>query len=226
MVKRWLAVCLMVMVVMPGVSALAEDEPELGALFDGIRERYGSLSGLTMPYTREVVTRSMSMLGTKGGGDTASGRIFFKAPHFLRMEQASPRVELLVTDGGTIWWYVPDERVVHRHSADRFGQELRLLNDIFQGLLTVEERFAVSYGGEEGGYEQIVLRPDPPWEEIDHVLISVSPDYRIRKVAIHNMLGSVTTFTLDEPEPKTSFPEGFFRFTPPEGVRTVENGDE
>lgn len=224
MVKRWLVVCLMVM---PAVLVHAGDEPELGALFDGIRERYGSLAGLTMPYTREVVTRSMSMLGTKGGGDSAAGRIFFKSPHFLRMEQASPRVELLVTDGETIWWYVPDERVVHRNSADRFGQELRLLNDIFQGLLTVEERFAVSYGGAaEDGSEQIVLRPDPPWEEIDHVVIGVAPDHRIRKVAIHNMLGSVTTFTLEEPEPKTSFPEGFFRFVPPEGVRTIVNGEQ
>ncbi len=198
-------------------------EDTLSHILQEIKNRYGGAPGLFVPYTREVITRSMSMLGTSGGGDLASGIIYFKSPHFLRLDQEKPAPEKLIANGNTLWWYVPKKQEAHRYQAKDFGKELRLLSDIFRGLSDVKDSFKVSLGGktEKGDYE-LVMVPDPPWREIDRIALTVSPDYDIRTVRIFNALGSVTKFNLGDFSLKKTFEKGFFEFTAPPGVTVIE----
>ena len=59
---------------------LAEDA--LSNILQGIQNRYGMTSGLSVPYTREVMTRSMSMLGAQAKGGSGIGRHLFQIPSF------------------------------------------------------------------------------------------------------------------------------------------------
>ncbi|MBP1741134.1 MAG: hypothetical protein H6Q48_3427, partial [Deltaproteobacteria bacterium] len=61
MVKKYWIVLLAVLSLLPW-KALAAD-PALSTILDGIRKRYGLVSGLTLTYEREVITKSMAMLG-------------------------------------------------------------------------------------------------------------------------------------------------------------------
>lgn len=200
-------------------------EESLSRILEGIKERYSRLPGLSAEYTREVVTRSMSMLGGKASGDQAAGALFFKTPCFLRLDQKSPSSEMLLTDGKALWWYTPKKGEVHRYDASKLGKELSLLSDIFRGLVRVGERFEatlVSDDPREGS--QIELRPTPPWEEIDRVVLTVSPSHEIRGVDIVNSLQTVTRFTISNLQGKGDFQEDFFQFTVPEGVKLIREG--
>ena len=44
-------------------TALAGDD--LPQVLDGLKKTYGHLDAISIPYTREVITRSMSMLGAR-----------------------------------------------------------------------------------------------------------------------------------------------------------------
>ena len=57
-------------------AVFAKDD--LSTILEGIRGKYGNLPGLSVGYTREVITRSMSMLGDKVKGDVA--RCFSNLP--------------------------------------------------------------------------------------------------------------------------------------------------
>ncbi len=196
---------------------------DLSNILEGIRGKYGHLTGLAIDYTREVVTRSMSMLGNQIKGDLAEGRIYFRPPYSMRLEQKTPQPETIIVDGDTLWWYVPQKKEAHKYPFKDFGKELRLLSDIFRGLTKVEENFKVEMGAtnEQGEY-QIQLTPDPPWQEINRILLTVTKEYDIGVVNIHNQLGSITRFTLDSLTQKEKFDKGFFRFVLPEGVRLVD----
>jgi outer membrane lipoprotein-sorting protein len=202
-------------------SAFAGDE--LSKILESIRGKHGHLPGLTIGYTREVVTRSMSMLGNQIKGDLAKGRIYFRPPYSMRLEQKTPEPETVITDGETLWWYVPHKKSAHKYSFQEFGKELRLLSDIFRGLTRMEEKFKVEMGAvTERGEYQIQLRPDPPWEEIERIMLTVTRDYDIHVVNIYNQLGSITRFTLDSLVVKEKFDEGFFQFVLPQGVKLVD----
>jgi outer membrane lipoprotein carrier protein len=198
---------------------------KLSGILEGIRDKHNNLPGLTVNYTREVITRSMSMLGNQVKGDLAAGRIYFKPPYFLRLEQATPKAETIIANGETLWWYIPEKKQAYQYPFLKFGNELKLLSDILRGLARVEENFQVAMlMEEEQGAYKIELRPDPPWQEIDRIVLTVTGVYDIRQVDIHNQLGSITRFKLKGLVEKENFDRDLFRFTVPEGVELVKEG--
>ena len=216
--KMLLMVLLLILLGHPPVFG----EDVLSNILSGIKDRYGSTSGLSVPYTREVITRSMSMLGNQAQGDLASGVIYFKPPQFLRLDQEKPGQETLMANGDILWWYIPQKKEAHRYRAVDFGRELRLLGDIFRGLADVKESFQVQLEQKhENGDHEIVLIPDPPWQEIDRISLTVNPDHDIRRVRIFNALGSVTRFNLGDFTLGKTFEKGFFEFVAPPGVKVI-----
>lgn len=188
-----------------------------------LRAEYGDLPGFCVDYRRTIQTASMALLGGGAGeGDLATGTIYFMPPHFLKINQETPKREVVTTDGKTLWWYIPDKKKVHRYDSDEIGKELRVLADIFQGLKEVDASFKVFWDGHtERGDEKIRLVPDPPWSQTDHISISVTQGCRLRAIEIHNTVGNVTRFELHNLEPKHSLEPGFFSFSAPQGVQVI-----
>ncbi len=219
-----------ILLLIPALILLAHPpvfaEDTLSNILQGIKDRYGTSSGLSVPYTREVITRSMSMLGNQAKGDLASGIIYFKPPHFLRLDQEKPGHEIIIANDNILWWYIPDKKEAHRYRAKDFGRELRLLSNIFRGLAEVKDSFKVQLQEkDEKGDDQIVMVPDPPWQEIDSIALTVSPEYEIRAVRIFNALGSVTRFDLGNFTIGKTFEKGFFEFVAPPGVKIIVEGN-
>lgn len=202
--------------------AAAEDP--LVKILEGIKKNYASLEGLTVPYERDVVTQSMAMLDESFKSDLAKGFIHFKPPQFLRIEQEKPRSERVVSDGKTLWWYIPENKEVYRYPAGKLGQELKLLSDIFKGLKDVVDGFVVELtSSKTEGRHDLKLTPNPAWPEIDFIHLSVSEkDSTIRVVKLHNYLGGFTRFTLGDIKAEEGFQEDFFTFKVPEGVRVIQ----
>lgn len=206
-------------------SAPAFGDDRMNTLLKGLKDKYGPLPGFKVAYTREVITRSMSMLGQRATGDLAGGLIFFKPPSYLKLLQQTPRPETLLANGDTLWWYIPEKSQVYRYPAEEFGQELRLLSNVLRGLEQAEENFRIAWiGRDEQGAAQLSLQPDPPWREIDHLVLTVSHAYNIQQVDIHNMMGTVTRFRLRDLTIKEKLTPGFFELEVPEGVELIEEG--
>ena len=123
--------CLVLLILCFNISLCAAQD--IDHILEGIKARHAHLSGISVGYTREVITRTMSMLGNQVKGDLAKGTIYLKPPYFLKLEQIEPREEFIYTDGETLWWYVPLEKVAHRYNVEEFGKELRLLSSISTG---------------------------------------------------------------------------------------------
>jgi len=203
-------------------NGLAMADESLVNILEGIQKNYGRLSGLSVPYSREVITRSMSMLGEQARGDMASGTIYFKHPYLLRLEQEKPKAETIIANNDTLWWYIPDKKCAYRYPAKNFGKELQLLSNIFRGLSQVENSFQVLLKDQnKSGKYKIELIPDPPWQEISKINLTVTKKYEIQTVRIHNLLGSITVFKLGDFTEKEGFEKGFFQFIVPEGVRLI-----
>lgn len=189
-----------------------------------LRDRYGHLPGMSMGYTRHVITRALSMTGEKVTGDFAEGRLYVKPPDSLKLIQLRPVEEHLITEGRNVWWYIPDKERVDRYPASFFGKQLSLLNEIFQGFSEGARSFAcrVEVRNED---TVLVLEPDPPWKDIDHITVTIDDDGAISSIGIRNHLGNITTFTLGPITVVDSFDRGYFTFSPPEGIRLQDRGN-
>jgi outer membrane lipoprotein-sorting protein len=222
---RYLIIYLLVSAIMPLPNAVPSDgDDSLTVVLNGILKRYGDLPGLAVTYQREIITKSAAILGDEMKTDLATGSFIFKSPCYLKVIQDLPREEIIITDGRIIWWYIPDDKIVYRYPADKLGKELELLSDIFKGLNKATESFDITY--EESTDKEtyhLNLVPKEPWEEIDHISLSVSRDgFNIMVVEIYNLFGSTTQFRLGGPSVRKDFEKGFFEFIVPEGVQVQE----
>lgn len=206
----------------PPGSVLPDDR--LPTVIEGISGRYGDAKGLAAEYTREAISKTMAKLGAADRHDLARGRLYFSPPHFVRLEQASPQEELLLTDGQTLWWYVPLKKEAYKYPAKKFGQELRLLGDVLKGLKDAEDRFQITLKAiPETDTYHLILRPEPPWQDIDHLeVIICKGDFAINQVDIYNTIGGLTRFVLSSWKQKDRFGKGFFSFFPPPDIEVIE----
>jgi outer membrane lipoprotein-sorting protein len=191
---------------------------------NGILERYGGLPGLSVPYQREIITRSMAILGDDMKTDIASGTFVFEPPCYLKVVQDLPQEEIITTDGQTIWWYIPEKKVVYRYPAGELGKELLLLSNIFNGLSRVTEGFEVTLERPPDKREyNLRLTPKETWEEIDHISLTVNSDsFAILAVEIHNLLGTITRFKLGDFSVREDLEKSFFELEIPDGVELIE----
>ena len=219
---RYLLACFIAFVFSAAAPCHAQDQ--LTRILEGIKKNYGTLSGLSVDYEREIVTKSMAMLGDAVKSDVAAGRLHFMPPYFLKVHQETPNREILTTDGKTLWWYIPQKNLVYRYPTERLGPELKLLSDVFRGLKGVEEGFVVSLKEEEADPSlKLELTPNPPWPDITHIDLYVTQrDYRIERVEIYNILGGLTRFRLGDKIKEETFKEDFFRLEIPEGAKVIE----
>lgn len=224
--KSYLIVFIFFLVLLGSISlARALPDDQLSNIISGIRDKYGNAKGWKAEYTREAISKTMAMLKTAERHDLAKGSLYFKPQHFLRLEQASPQEELLLTDGQTLWWYIPLKKQAYKYSAKEFGKELGLLSDIFQGLKDVKNNFQITLKtGPETTTYHLILRPEPPWQEIDHLeLIMLKQDFSIKRIDIYNNIGGLTRFLFNRWEEKGPFEKGFFSFSPPSDVKIIDN---
>jgi len=219
-----MALFLVIHLFSPSPAHAGEAGDQVSGILRGLQERYAGLPGLSMPYERDIMTKSMALLGEDMRQDLATGRIFFKPPHFFRLQQETPRPETVISDGRTVWWYIPQEKTAYKYPSQKLGQELKLLSDIFKGLKNVREGFKVILDDPEmKGEHRIKLIPNPPWPDIDHIMISVEEkDFVIKSVAIYNLIGGRTRFVFGNLLVEEGFEEQFFEFDVPEDVRVIE----
>ncbi len=211
------------LIVVLSLPASASAEEDANSLMAKIQEKYGHLEAATASYTRDVITRSMSMMGMQTSGDLATGRLFFQVPHFIRMDQQTPTHEILVSDGTVLLWYLPAKKTLYKYPAEKFGKELFVLRDLFRGLDNAEKRFHIALlENTKPGMLQLKLTPNPPWEQVDYLIVSFSSTLEIQGLEIHNLLGSITRFTIKGLKAAGPFDKGFFKLQVPENTKVIQ----
>jgi outer membrane lipoprotein-sorting protein len=220
MKKRFFATALVIILSLPlqcRAASICEQ------VLQDLGKRYGGLPGLSLEYRREVISGGSSTDGDKTIQDVAVGRLYFKPPHFIKLLQLQPREEHLITEGKNVWWHIPDKNKIERYPVSFFGRQLKLLSEILQGFPEGSESFHCDASPRESG-TVLILKPDPPWKDVDHLMIEVSPLHAIRSINIRSHLGSTTRFVFDDMQVIETYDEDFFEFTPPEGVRIEDQG--
>jgi len=228
-VKKIIADLLFVYVVFfisQATVVMADDQ--LSGVLDGIFNRYGGLKGMSVPYKRETVTKSMAMLGKEVKADIATGKILFMPPHFISIQQTTPGKETITTDGETLWYYIAAKNTVDEYPADKVSKEIMLFSKIFSGLSKVGDSFEVVQSDLDDKKEyHLKLVPNPAWDEVDYINLLVErADFNVRVVELHNLLGTITRFTLDELSARKDLKKKDFTYNAPAGAKVNKEGQE
>lgn len=200
--------------------AFAQDVHSLAAAVDA---HYNHLRTLETQFTE--IYRGSGMERTESGtlwlekgGLKKSGK--------MRWEYRSPEDKLFVSDGRDAWFYVPGDRQARKTDARKLD-DVRSPLAFLLGKSKLEKELAgLSLAPDVAPLAagDVVLRgvPQALADQINGILLEVSPEHRIVRIVINSVDGSSTEYRFTEQKENVAIGDAQFRFIPPAGTEAVE----
>ena len=152
----------------------------------------------------------------------STGKVYFKKPSRMRWDYETPNRRIFVADGSTLWVYEPDEAQVFKR-------------DLASAQLPVALRFMKGEGELTTDFEVDQIRKGTQEDEMSITLKPrvASPDFTQLTLVIKKAVGEVVASVLVDPTENTNridfvdvqvnqnLPESGFSFSPPKGVRVI-----
>jgi outer membrane lipoprotein carrier protein len=162
----------------------------------------------------------------EGAERVESGTLWLKKPRKMRWEYRSPREKLFVSDGQSVWFYVPAERQVRK-------TEFRKLDDLRSPIafLLGKTKLENELRGLSKAVDQAPLNPNDTvlrgvpqamTGQVSEVQLEINPSYQIVRIVLMEPDGATTEFRFADWKENMALSDSQFRFVPPTGVETVE----
>lgn len=183
-----------------------------------VDEHYNRLRSLQAEFT-EIYRGS-------GMDRTESGTLWLKKPRKMRWEYRSPKEKLFVSDGRTVWFYLPAAKQVRKTEFQKLDDlrsplafllgKTKLENEL-QGLSKASDQMPLEAGN-------VVLRgvPKAMADRISEVLLEITPQNQIARIVLTEADGAATEFRFSNTIENREVADERFRFVPPAGVEAIE----
>jgi outer membrane lipoprotein carrier protein len=155
--------------------------------------------------------------------DQASGTVELSAPRQFRWQYAPPTSQLIVADGQRVWIYDPDLEQVTVRGQGGPGQASPL--EILVDPKALDRQFSVVDAGRSGGLEWLELKPRQPDDApFLQARLGFGPE-GLARMELQDALGQRTELAFSDWKRNPVFSPGLFRFSPPDGVDVVGDGN-
>jgi outer membrane lipoprotein carrier protein len=193
-------------------------QPSVHEIAHAVDDHYNHLRSLEGEFTETY--------SGNGAQREESGTLWLKKPRKMRWEYRSPKEKLFVSDGQSVWFYVPAERQVRKTDLKRLDDlrspiafllgKARLENEL-QGLSKVVDQTPVVPG-------DTLLRgvPKAMAGQLSEVQLEISALNQIVRIILMETDGGSTDFRFSGWKENTQLSDSRFHFAPPPGVETVE----
>ncbi len=161
---------------------------------------------------------------------TSSGHVYIKKPGRLRWDYLEPNVEEIYVTQDDVKMYVPEHKQVLVGKLTQMTASQAPL-ELLQGAAKLEEHYTIdpapSEAKGEGGIPLIPLIPKQEAHEslrtVARIVVEVqAKTYFIKRVAIHETGGNVSTFEFSHLKANAGLKNAFFEFKTPPGVEVVK----
>ncbi|PCJ26076.1 MAG: outer membrane lipoprotein carrier protein LolA [SAR86 cluster bacterium] len=149
-------------------------------------------------------------------------KMYLKKPDGFYWETLTPFPELVVTNGTTLWNYVPDleQVVIEDWNSSRSQLAAQLLNGQTDNL---SEEYTIEIMNSVGSeYQEFELAPI----SVDSVYRSISINFmhaELDSIYLDNKNGQKTVWRFENIERNSTISDNQFEFQIPDGIEVVEN---
>jgi outer membrane lipoprotein carrier protein len=183
----------------------------LQAKYDGIRD-------FSADFTQHYVSVLKRTI-------TERGRVQVKKPGKMRWDYTQPDKKVFVSDGSTIYLWVPADNQVTRSAVPKQDEATTaVLFLVGKGNLTRDFNVSFAPNAPEGTY---ALRLDPKLPERDYDWLRIVVDknsLQIRELTAADRQGGQSTFLFSSFKENVGIGDGTFNFKIPKGADVIDAG--
>jgi len=206
-------------------SAWAAGPPSPEQIAAGLAARYSGLTALSAAYRRVAATPATDQVFKSSARQVATGVLYWARPDRLLLDQVSPQPETMVTDGTTVWWHVPAEKLVYRYRDIDVAGELKPLLLFLGGLKALTRDFdlaPVAADPARPGQLGLELTPKEGDRSVDHLTVWCDGTFALAGFGFTALTGETTDFFLNGLAENPPVSAAMFAFKIPRGAEVVE----
>ncbi len=200
------------------LAFLQVSAPNLNTLVDGVERSFA----LMKDFTADFVQVFEDSLNRK---QQETGHLYLMRPRMMRWEYQTPEDKLFVSDGKTVYFYVPADRQVNKESV-RESLDDRIPLMFLLGRSDLRKEFT--------RFELLNTKPFLPGTKVlrmyprrktdlTEVIMEVDPaNYQIRRLLLTHSDGSRSEFIFSNIRTNAGLRSGLFHFKVPPGVQVVD----
>jgi outer membrane lipoprotein carrier protein len=190
----------------------------LQPLIDGVERTFARMSDLSADFvqiSKDVLNRRVE----------AAGQLYLKRPRMARWEYTRPEEQLFVSDGKTVYFYVPADKQVNREAVkETFDDRIPLMFLLGRSNLSNEfKQFQLLSDKPLVGGTKVVRMVPKRKTDLKDLIMEVDPqNYQIRRLVLDHEDGSRSEFIFSSIRTNTGLKSSQFDFKVPPGVQVVE----
>ena len=191
------------------------DDPGLDEVVSGVEAFYGARQDFSAEFEQKVIRAHLPDRPVH-----KKGRVYFKKPGKMRWDYTSPEPVYYVSDGDTLWNYVPESNLAYR--LDVKDSELFYALRFLYGDGSLARDFDLEDGGLDDGLRVIVVKPKKSEQSFQVLRLFVSPEtYRIERTELTDPAGNLNVIRFVQVSYQ-ELPDAGFQFQPPDGVQVED----
>jgi len=200
------------------VAQAQEKKPEAAAtVVARVQKYYDATKDLRAKFEQQLDSPSRAP-------SKASGDVWLKKPGKMRWDYATPEKKLMVSDGATLWVYVPEDEQAYKQ--DLRGNALPAQVSFLLGEGRLDKEFDASLTKVEGlAPDEIALKMVPKAGTTAYrYLVFVVDDKtgQVRRTIIYGQDGSTNRLSFLEVQQNKGVDDGKFKFSPPAGTHILK----
>ena len=193
-----------------------QSAPQIAAALQAKYDRIRDFSAdFTQQYESGVLKRKI----------TESGKVQVKKPGKMRWDYAQPEKKIFVSDGSTIYLWVPADNQVTRSAVPKQDEATTaVLFLVGKGDLTRDFNVSFAPNAPEGAH---ALRLDPKLPERDYDWLRIVVDQnslQIRELTAADRQGGQSTFLFSNFKENVGIADSAFAFKIPKGADVIDAG--
>ena len=192
--------------------------PNLNTLIDGVARSFVQMKD----FTADFVQVFEDPLNRK---QQESGHLYLRRPRMMRWEYQRPEGNLFISDGKTVYFYVPADRQVNKEAVrDTFDDRIPLMFLLGRGDLRSEfTRFELLNTKPFLQGTKVVRMYPRRKTDLSEVVMEVDPaNFQIRRLLLTHSDGSRQEFIFSNIRINSGVPASLFDFKVPAGVEVVD----
>ncbi|MGI9141226.1 MAG: LolA family protein [Gemmatimonadaceae bacterium] len=207
-------------VALVATAATGAQAQSLGDIVDRAAAEHAKMRTARVQFT-QVITNPLT-----GNRINARGTVLRKAPGLLAITFVDPAGDRIIADGKAVWVYLPSTNPGQVLKMTAGGSEAERLDPASQLLRSPRTRFNLADGGTAtvgGRQTRVVLLTPKGRESFSKAKVWIDTgNSMVRRFEVSEPSGLVRNVTLTSIQANVSVPASAFRFTPPRGVRVVD----
>jgi outer membrane lipoprotein carrier protein len=190
----------------------------LNTLVDGVERSFARMKDLSADFTQTLE----DSLNRK---QQESGHLYLKRPRMMRWEYKNPEEKLFVSDGKTVYFYVPLDRQVNKEAVrDTLDDRIPLMFLLGRSDLRKEfTRFELLNTKPFLEGTKVVRMYPRRKTDLTEVVMEVDPaNYQLRRLLLAHSDGSHSEFVFSNIRTDVGLGSSLFDFKVPAGVEVID----